>query len=385
MTTTTATTSLEERLRANPDSLVFSRLADDYLRNDEIDKAIETCKRGVVRHPDTTTGRIVLGRCYMRQERWKEAIDAFAEVCRLDSRNLMAIKLLGDLFARQGSSVHAGDLYRLVAAMDPFDAKMAAVAARVVGPEKTDLFGILADAEKNAGAVASTGGPGGKNSGASSAIHETIETPLDASADSSSKGILDTEELTASESVLETIDGTVFPSEPAEPLRQGAGAPSDAHDSAVAELLAEPAVVKTALPADDKTDEASPEGEVLAAAPKGVEPSSTIDIVTSTLAEIYFQQGQLRRALAIYRSLLNRDPENDQLKKSIDALNAAIASGMEGMPTTEQERGRASRKIMEEPAPASGAAGLPASAGPAQEAKQEEKIKFNGIKKSDDR
>jgi hypothetical protein len=40
---------------------------------------------------------------------------------------------------------------------------------------------------------------------------------------------------------------------------------------------------------------------------------------------------------------------------------------------------------MEEPAPASGAAGLPASAGPAQEAKQEEKIKFNGIKKSDDR
>ena len=351
MTTTTATTSLEERLRANPDSLVFSRLADDYLHNDEIDKAIETCKRGVTRHPDTTTGRIVLGRCYMRQERWKEAIDAFAEVCRLDSRNLMAIKLLGDLFARQGSSVHAGDLYRLVAAMDPFDAKMAAVAARVVGPEKTDLFGILADAEKNAGAVASTGGPGGKNSGASSAIHETIETPLDASTDSSSKGILDIEELTASESVLETV----------------------------------PAVAKAAVPEDDKTDEALPEGEVLAATPKGVEPSSTIDIVTSTLAEIYFQQGQLRRALAIYRSLLNRDPENDQLKKSIDALNAAIASGKEGMPTTEQERGRASRKIMEEPAPASGAAELPVSAGPAREAKQEEKIKFNGIKKSDGR
>jgi tetratricopeptide (TPR) repeat protein len=323
---------MEERLGANPDSLVFSRLADYYLHNDEIDRAIETCKRGVMLHPDNTTGRIVLGRCYMRQERWKEAIDAFTEVCRLDSRNSMAIKLLGDLFARRGSSAPAGDLYRLVAAMDPFDAKMAAVAARVNGPEKTELFDILADAEKTAEAVVSTGKSGEKNGGAFSDIPETITTPTE------------------------------------NQLRQNAGAtPSDARDSGVEELSIEPEIVKAALPADGKTNESAAGEQARAEArvsatessenPNESETSFRIDIVTPTLAEIYFKQGRLQRALAIYRSLLNRDPENDHFKKSIEAVNAAIASGKEGMPAAEQERGKASRKITEEPAQASFSAG----------------------------
>ena len=47
METKTATKYLEDRLRANPDSLVFSRLADYYLNDNEIDRAIETCGRGV--------------------------------------------------------------------------------------------------------------------------------------------------------------------------------------------------------------------------------------------------------------------------------------------------------------------------------------------------
>ncbi len=148
MATTTTKKNLEDRLKANPDSLVFSRLADYYLNDDEIDRAVETCGRGMKLHPYNTTGRIVLGRCYMRQKRWQEAADAFAGVCRLDPRNSMAIKLLGDLLARQGSSVPAGDLYRLAASMDPFDAKMAAVASRAVGSGTTELLDILANAER---------------------------------------------------------------------------------------------------------------------------------------------------------------------------------------------------------------------------------------------
>ena len=108
------------------------------------------CNRGVSFHPHTTIGRIVLGRCFMKQELWAEAVGVFTEVCRLDPRNTIAIKLLGDLFARQGSSARAGDLYRLVAAMDPFDTTMAAVAARAVGSGKTELSDILAEVAEGA-------------------------------------------------------------------------------------------------------------------------------------------------------------------------------------------------------------------------------------------
>ncbi len=109
-----------------------------------------------------------------------------------------------------------------------------------------------------------------------------------------------------------------------------------------------------------------------------------IDIVTPTLAEIYFNQGQLRRALAIYRRLLENDPGNDRLKRSIQAVDAAIASGREGLPAMEQERGKASRKIIEAPAEASGAVEFRDPA-PAPEAKPKEKIKFRWIKRPDDR
>ena len=79
----------------------------------------------------------------------------------------------------------------------------------------------------------------------------------------------------------------------------------------------------------------------------GDDADSRLDIVTPTLAEIYFKQGQLQHALTIYKRLLEKDPGNDYLKQCIATVNAAIASGGEGIPTVEQERGKARRKIIE--------------------------------------
>ena len=49
------------------------------------------------------------------------------------------------------------------------------------------------------------------------------------------------------------------------------------------------------------------------------------EIATSTLAEIYAQQGLLGRALAIYRRILARAPEDAEIAERIDRLERRIA------------------------------------------------------------
>jgi tetratricopeptide (TPR) repeat protein len=47
-------------------------------------------------------------------------------------------------------------------------------------------------------------------------------------------------------------------------------------------------------------------------------------VLTPTLADIYFQQGQPRMALQIYERLLQRSPDNDKIEARIEQVRAAI-------------------------------------------------------------
>ena len=60
---------LESRLSQNPQSLVFARVADGFRKNGEIQQAITMCTQGLANHPDYVTGRVILGRCYLEQEK----------------------------------------------------------------------------------------------------------------------------------------------------------------------------------------------------------------------------------------------------------------------------------------------------------------------------
>jgi Tfp pilus assembly protein PilF len=57
--------------------------------------------KGLNRYPHNTTGRILLGRCYLEQQKYNEAIESFSAVCMADRRNQMAIKMLADIFVRR--------------------------------------------------------------------------------------------------------------------------------------------------------------------------------------------------------------------------------------------------------------------------------------------
>ncbi|HUI93254.1 MAG TPA: tetratricopeptide repeat protein [Chitinivibrionales bacterium] len=135
--------TLESKLSQSPSSLVFSRLADRYRKNGEFEQAISVCEEGLKSHPDSVTARVILGRCYLEQEKHQEAIAELTRAAQLDRRNQVAVKLIADLFAAQGEREKAGDLYAWLLRMDPDNKPLIKLSATFRGPGETNIQNII--------------------------------------------------------------------------------------------------------------------------------------------------------------------------------------------------------------------------------------------------
>jgi len=134
---------LEERIQRSPGSLAFSRLADAFRKRGDISEAINVCKQGLARHPNYVTGHIILGRCFLEQENQKEAIEEFTKACLIDRRNPLALKMMADVYSRQGMEEKAGDLYAYLLDMDPENASLVKLGKQFRGGGKVSVFEIL--------------------------------------------------------------------------------------------------------------------------------------------------------------------------------------------------------------------------------------------------
>lgn len=155
----------EQKLAENPRSLVFSRLADSYRKKGDVQRAIDICVEGLRNNPDHVTARIILARCYLEQEDFRRAIEEFRTVCRYDRHNHIAIKMLADVFAKQGMEEKAGDLYAVLFKMDPENPSLAHLTRVYQSTGQADLFGIIgvaAEAEEQPAAKAETAPAGPK-------------------------------------------------------------------------------------------------------------------------------------------------------------------------------------------------------------------------------
>jgi hypothetical protein len=78
------------------------------------------------------------------------------------------------------------------------------------------------------------------------------------------------------------------------------------------------------------------------AAPPAAEPPAA-DLMSATLAELYFNQGFTVKAVEVYRQLLERDPGNGRLQRRLEELQKIAASPAPAAPapstTTAAERG----------------------------------------------
>lgn len=112
---------LEGYLKENPESILFARLADSYLKMEKIDEAIELCEDGIKKHPYYATGHFVLGKGYMAKNLFEQAEKEFKRVLLFDPKFLAAHKLYGDLMKEIGWENTCEMSYKKILQIDPLD------------------------------------------------------------------------------------------------------------------------------------------------------------------------------------------------------------------------------------------------------------------------
>ncbi|MFQ5601873.1 MAG: tetratricopeptide repeat protein [bacterium] len=111
----------EEHLQKHPDSILFARLADIYLKKQKVEQAIQICEEGIKKHPYYVTGHLVLGKCYLANKLFDQAEQEFKRVLRFDPKYLSAHKLYGDLMEEIGWENTCEMSYKKILEIDPLD------------------------------------------------------------------------------------------------------------------------------------------------------------------------------------------------------------------------------------------------------------------------
>lgn len=103
---------LRRRVLADPASVVFAELAEEYRRAGKNDEAIGLCRAGLVHHPDNLAARVTLGRALIEVDRLDEAFAELTSVLDAAPGNLPAIRALAEIYQRRGMMSEALVHYR---------------------------------------------------------------------------------------------------------------------------------------------------------------------------------------------------------------------------------------------------------------------------------
>jgi Tetratricopeptide repeat len=93
---------LRRRVQADPASIAFAALAEEYRRIGHYEEAIETCRVGLQRHPAYLSARVTLGRALIELGQYDAAREELETVLRSAPENLAAIRGLAQIHDRLG-------------------------------------------------------------------------------------------------------------------------------------------------------------------------------------------------------------------------------------------------------------------------------------------
>ena len=112
---------LEKHISKDKDSVLFARLADRRLDNDEVEKAIQICEQGLQKHPYYITGHLVMAKCYLAASFKKEAKEELYRVLTFDPNNVVANRLLSVLLEEEGDNDSALEYRKSIILADPLN------------------------------------------------------------------------------------------------------------------------------------------------------------------------------------------------------------------------------------------------------------------------
>lgn len=122
---TTRLEELKRRVEADPASIAFASLAEEYRRAARFDEAVEASRAGLRFHPTYVSARVTLGRSLMELALYDQAERELHVVARSTPDNLAARRALGDLYWRQADLVQALEQLQLALGLAPGDGELA--------------------------------------------------------------------------------------------------------------------------------------------------------------------------------------------------------------------------------------------------------------------
>ena len=126
---------LRRRVLADPASIAFAALAEEYRRIGRYQDAIDTCRTGLLRHPAYLSARVTLGRALIEIGDHAAARDELETVLKSAPENLAAIRGLAQIHERMGHSAEMDpQLAEMMANVEPLPPAPAAPLTPVPPP-----------------------------------------------------------------------------------------------------------------------------------------------------------------------------------------------------------------------------------------------------------
>jgi len=113
--------SYQDKLRQNPDSLVFVQLADALRKKGRLEDALGACRSGLTRHPNLLSGLLMMGRVFLAKKEHGEAVEVLKKVVQREPNNLTSHALLSQAFMALGGFQEAIGEYQKILSLNPED------------------------------------------------------------------------------------------------------------------------------------------------------------------------------------------------------------------------------------------------------------------------
>lgn len=355
-------TSLERVIAKNPTSSLFARLADAYLRQGDMNRAIETCRQGLRYRPSYVSGHVVLGKSHFAAGMWEEARRAFNRALHLDPHHTVAIWYLGQIDRTMGWDDLALRNFQKARDLDPLSQSLQRAIEDILTSISSQMGQkLLNEVREKKDAEAEEGAPANRPEPPEDGRWETKEgcsqnhaeaemgapSPSAPSADCVDPDREDISRLVEEiETGLAPASGETQPSDGAPPLispeggkeifspfplgKKGAGGigPKDESGETALPTLEEtlpPPANHRRRPGPSRGNGAGPGRRPGRPAESGESSWEGLPIATVTLAEIYTGQGLIAQAIAIFEKVLEREPDNARAQERLNALKAQVA------------------------------------------------------------
>ncbi|OGG56233.1 MAG: hypothetical protein A3F84_10210 [Candidatus Handelsmanbacteria bacterium RIFCSPLOWO2_12_FULL_64_10] len=346
-------TSLERVVAKNPTSSLFARLADAYLRQGDMNRAIEICRQGLRYRPSYVSGHVVLGKSHFAAGMWEEARRAFNKALHLDPHHTVAIWYLGQIDRTMGWDDLALRNFQKARDLDPLSQSLQRAIEEILTSISSQMGQKLLDeVREEKDPAAEEGDPANRPEQPGDGRWKTEEVRSQdrpgagmrvSSPSAPSAGRADPEKGVISR-LVEEIETGLVPvagvvgaqhAAPLQPLEEDEGLTRDdqtettsgGDESGEATLPAAGETLPT--PANrrrrsgpSRGNGAGPGGRPVRPAENGGSIWEGLPITTATLAEIYAGQGLIAQAIAIFEKVVEREPDNARAQERLNALKA---------------------------------------------------------------